>query len=1140
MKRQKPTPNTMRKNAPASSAVFILMRIMLCFLCSTAVVQAQRVNWWIGNGGGSATRAMGIATLWQQGAITNGDILMIGSTNGPGVRNATWSSGGQRLDNAGAASGTYSAAFSNYPVSIVITNCDGYSIITTGLTNKLTLNASGIFQDASVTNTGATSTANPGVNRFYHYFELSANSQIINNSTNTVLNIRADASSANAGGNFCLDNKGYTLTVGGAGRMTFSAAGSTDPGGAIRGSGGVTKTGTGIVSLLAANTYSGPTAVSAGRLELSTLSAGGGSITVADSASLSVGLGVSNSIAAVGKIFCIPSLSLTNSSQAAGTANTNLVIDLRTSGNPTNPIIYATNLTAVGPNPIYVTITGSGLAVGTIPLIGYDTYTASGSGSLATNSLPGGITGYLTNNTTAKQWQLVVQQVAGLVWVGKTNAGLVGAWDLSTTNWYSATIAGQTAFANGQSVEFNETAFTNLVTLTTNVQPFLISVTNNSVTYTFTNNGNASNQINGTAQVLKSGPGTLVLGMTNSYTGFTTIRQGTLIPAVANALSYRSYLTNQAVLDLNGLSQTVGNLYGSGVVTNSTATPVTLTLAGVNGGDGGNFTGVIDEGTSGVITVNKNSGQTTFSGANKYSGGTYIYAGNSLLRQLILGGNNVLGTGPVIWTVAGTLTADASPRSLTNALQFTSSLVPTLGAAGAGLLTCSGPIDQGTAGNPEIAAESAVILTGTFNSSGGFATKSGSGALRLKDSTNSFLNNTELKINGGSLILDNAQVTLNLQSVRIWSTSNATAGLVITNGGSLIIPAAGKGLQIGYFNAAASTNATNIAQVQGQLTTAGKITLGYSGGGQRAELNVGTNSTVTTTKIDSSTNVVTSVVNLDGATLVTQDGVANSFIEGITSVYIHGGGVTITATTTNDTHIPQALLGGTGSGGLTKTGAATVQLDGTNTYTGTTTISSGDLGGDGVLAGPLVISNGGTLVPGGGGDLHSFTVNSDVTFDSGSHATFELNTTNDVSAATNDLLSVSGTLSITNSTLEVQNDGPALVLGNRFVLFNKAAAGFTNVILPTLDAGLAWQNNLAVDGSIQVNSEVVSSPVLGVSQTGSQLTFSWTGSFKLQSQTNTLSAGLGTNWLDYPGGSTSPVSVTVDPANPAVFFRLSQ
>ncbi|NBX60676.1 MAG: hypothetical protein EBT62_09455, partial [Opitutaceae bacterium] len=262
------------------------------------------------------------------------------------------------MDNSGTASGTYSAAFSNYPVSIVITNCDGYSIITSGVTNKLTLNAGGIFQDASVTNTGVSSTANPGVNRFYHYFELSANSQIINNSTNTVLNIRSDTAANNAGGNFCLDNKGYTLTVGGAGRVSFTAAGSTDPGGALRGTGGVTKTGTGTASLLAANTYSGPTAVSAGRLELSTLSAGGGSVTVADSASLSVGVGVSNSIAAVGNIFCIPSLTLTNSSQASGTANTNLVIDLRTSGNPTNPIIYATNLTAVGPNPIYVAITG--------------------------------------------------------------------------------------------------------------------------------------------------------------------------------------------------------------------------------------------------------------------------------------------------------------------------------------------------------------------------------------------------------------------------------------------------------------------------------------------------------------------------------------------------------------------------------------------------------------------------------------------------------------------------------------------------------------------------------------------------------------------------------------------------------------
>jgi len=63
---------------------------------------------------------------------------------------------------------------------------------------------------------------------------------------------------------------------------------------------------------------------------------------------------------------------------------------------------------------------------------------------------------------------------------------------------------------------------------------------------------------------------------------------------------------------------------------------------------------------------------------------------------------------------------------------------------------------------------------------------------------------------------------------------------------------------------------------------------------------------------------------------------------------------------------------------------------------------------------------------------------------------------------------------------------------------------------------------------------------LGMSQSGSTLTFTWTGTFKLQSQTNSLSGGLTTNWFDYPGGSTSGVSVSINPTNPTVFFRLSQ
>jgi hypothetical protein len=58
------------------------------------------------------------------------------------------------------------------------------------------------------------------------------------------------------------------------------------------------------------------------------------------------------------------------------------------------------------------------------------------------------------------------------------------------------------------------------------------------------------------------------------------------------------------------------------------------------------------------------------------------------------------------------------------------------------------------------------------------------------------------------------------------------------------------------------------------------------------------------------------------------------------------------------------------------------------------------------------------------------------------------------------------------------------------------------------------------------------------------LTLSWPadgymGSWHLQSQTNTSSAGLTTNWVDWAGSSaTNKVVVTVDKTKGTVFFRL--
>jgi hypothetical protein len=53
------------------------------------------------------------------------------------------------------------------------------------------------------------------------------------------------------------------------------------------------------------------------------------------------------------------------------------------------------------------------------------------------------------------------------------------------------------------------------------------------------------------------------------------------------------------------------------------------------------------------------------------------------------------------------------------------------------------------------------------------------------------------------------------------------------------------------------------------------------------------------------------------------------------------------------------------------------------------------------------------------------------------------------------------------------------------------------------------------------------------------LQLSWSGTgFRLQVQTNSLGVGISTNWFDYPGCTTSPVTVPVDPQNRSVFYRL--
>lgn len=117
-------------------------------------------------------------------------------------------------------------------------------------------------------------------------------------------------------------------------------------------------------------------------------------------------------------------------------------------------------------------------------------------------------------------------------------------------------------------------------------------------------------------------------------------------------------------------------------------------------------------------------------------------------------------------------------------------------------------------------------------------------------------------------------------------------------------------------------------------------------------------------------------------------------------------------------------------------------------------------------------------------------------------------------------------------------DGPGVVM------FGSSNAVSTTVSFSA--PGLYSLQLAAADGEVQTVSSltvnVIAPPTIAFSVLDGMLYLSWPtngGPWRLQSQTNTLSAGLGTNWVDMAGSqATNQMSFPVSPGDRAVFYRL--
>ncbi len=561
---------------------------------------------------------------------------------------------------------------------------------------------------------------------------------------------------------------------------------------------------------------------------------------------------------------------------------------------------------------------------GTLDLNGYSQQVASvtGSGTVTNSSSTAGT--FTVNNGSSDTFAGLV---SGNLALTKSNSGTL---TLASANTYGgATIISAGTLADGFSNALpSGTALSDSGTLDLNGFSQQVAgvtgsgtVTNSSSTAgTFTVNNGSSDTfaglVSGNLALTKSNSGTLTLGSTNTYSGATTISAGTLQLGATNAIPSTSDVTDNATLDLDGHSDTIGALSGSGSVTSSVAGAMTLTVGADN--HSGTFSGVIHNGSGTVALSKSGSGTETLSGVNTYSGTTTISAGtiadgisNALPTGTALSDNGTLdlngfsqqvasvtGSGTVTnsSSTAGTFTvnnasADTFAGLLGGNLSLTKSNGGTLTLGSANTYTGPTTISAGTLADGisnALPAGTALSDSGTLDLNG-FSQRAagvtGSGTVTNSSSTaGSFTVNNASADTFAGLISGNLALTKSNSGTLTLSGANMYSDGTTVNAGTLLVTnSSGSGTGIG------TVNVNNSATLGGTGTTAGvainsggTLSPGVSGPGTLAVSNLvfssgaialmDVNSPYATAGTDYDQVIDSGALTLNGATLTLNGG----------------------------------------------------------------------------------------------------------------------------------------------------------------------------------------------------------------------------------------------------------------------------
>ena len=147
-----------------------------------------------------------------------------------------------------------------------------------------------------------------------------------------------------------------------------------------------------------------------------------------------------------------------------------------------------------------------------------------------------------------------------VVWTGEQGA----AWDLMNTENFSSS---DKKFVTGDDVTFDDNATATDVNIAENVTPGSIVFKNNTKSYTISGNG----AIEGNAQLVVEGTGTVNINNINKYSGGTIVRNGTLSPSSLANNDGQEYgalgdAGNTITLENNGKLKTTSDMTSSHII----------------------------------------------------------------------------------------------------------------------------------------------------------------------------------------------------------------------------------------------------------------------------------------------------------------------------------------------------------------------------------------------------------------------------------------------------------------------------------------------------------------------------------------------------------------------------------------------